>query len=352
MKTVHVAAGKTYDVLIENGLLAKTGELLRRTLGAPCKAAIFTDDTVGQLYGERVEEALRTSGFETCRFVFVHGEEQKTLRTWTDMLDFLSQNHLTRADVIVALGGGVVGDMAGFAAASYLRGIRFMQIPTTLLAMVDSSVGGKTGVNLTAGKNLVGAFHQPCIVLCDPDTLKTLPEETFADGAAEVIKYGVLGDEELFERLAGGAWQQRIMDVIESCVSAKAALVEADEKDTASRQLLNLGHTIGHAIEKCSGYGVSHGRAVAIGLVYAARIARKLQLCAANVPDRIEKCLLANQLPISAPYAAEELHRAALSDKKRGGEQITFVLPHRIGRCELHSINVARLGQWIAYGKE
>lgn len=343
MKTVHVAAGRPYDVLIERGLLAETGEILKQTLGRTCKAAILTDDTVDALYGQQVEYALKQSGFEVCRFAMPHGEENKNLAVWGTMLDFLSQNQLTRSDVIVALGGGVVGDMAGFAAASYLRGVKFMQIPTTLLAMVDSSVGGKTGLNLPSGKNLAGAFYQPVKVLCDPDALWTLKPEQLADGVAEVIKYGVLGDEAMFELLKDGKWHAEMLSVIETCVRAKAKLVEEDERDTGSRQLLNLGHTLGHAIEKCSQYTISHGHAVAIGMVYAARLAAKTGLCDETVCERIEECLKANRLPVSAPYSADELCSVALSDKKRAGNTLIFVLPETIGHCRLTKMDVAEL---------
>lgn len=352
MRRVHVEAGKPYDVWIERGLLAKSGELLRETLGRTCTAAILTDDTVDALYGDQVEKSLAANGFQTCRFAFPHGEGSKNLTTWAEMLDFLSVHRLTRTDVIVALGGGVTGDMAGFAAASYLRGIHFMQIPTTLLAMVDSSVGGKTGVNLPAGKNLVGAFCQPCVVLCDPDTLNTLPHAYFTDGVAEVIKYGVLGDRELFEKLAEKNWQQEIEQVIETCIAAKARLVKEDERDTGSRQFLNLGHTLGHAIEKCSDYGISHGHAVGIGMVYATRLAARLGLCASEVEKRIEAVLLANDLPTSAPYSAEDLCGAALSDKKRAGSRLTFVFPNDIGACELRPMDIVDLPKLISVAVE
>lgn len=347
MRSVHVAAGKPYDVLIERGLLGRAGEILKETLGKTCAAAILTDDTVDALYGGAVQRALEESGFRVCRFAVAHGETHKNLATWGMMLDFLAENHLTRSDAVVALGGGVVGDMAGFAAASYLRGIQFMQIPTTLLAMVDSSVGGKTGANLPAGKNLVGAFYQPCAVLCDPDALATLPDDTLADGVAESVKYGVLGDEPLFELFAGGKWREETEKVIESCVAAKAKLVAEDERDTGSRQLLNLGHTLGHAIEKCSGFSISHGHAVAIGMVYAARLSYRLGLCGEDVRERIEKALQANGLPIGAPFDAESLCQVALSDKKRAGDQITFVLPREIGRCELTRAEIALLRDWV-----
>ena len=352
MKKVHVNAGKPYDVLIERGLIEQAGIILKETLGRTCKAAILTDDTVDALYGAQAEYALKESGFAVCRFAMPHGEENKNLSVWAAMLDFLAQNQLTRSDVIVALGGGVVGDMAGFAAASYLRGVPFMQIPTTLLAMVDSSVGGKTGLNLSAGKNLAGAFYQPCVVLCDPDALWTLKPEQLADGVAEVIKYGVLSDEPLFELLKDGRWHAEMLHVIETCVAAKARLVEEDERDTGSRQFLNLGHTLGHAIEKCSHFGISHGHAVAVGMVYAARLANRLGLCDESVQERIEAALTANALPTEAPFSAQDLCAVALSDKKRMGGTITFVLPDAIGRCELKKMDVADMPRIVKMAVE
>jgi len=352
MRCVHVAAGKPYDVLIERGLLEETGRILKETLGRTCKVAILTDDTVDRLYGQQTEYSLQQSGFEVCRFAIPHGEENKTLPVWATMLDFLARHQLTRSDVIVALGGGVVGDMAGFAASSYLRGIPFMQIPTTLLAMADSSVGGKTGLNLEAGKNLAGAFYQPVKVLCDPDMLWTLKPEQLADGVAEVIKYGILGDQALFELLSGGHWHDQMLSVIETCVSAKARMVEKDEHDAGMRRLLNLGHTLGHAIEKCSHYSISHGHAVSIGMVYAARISEKKGLCEQGVCAKISACLEANHLPVSAPYGADELYAAAISDKKRAGNSITFILPTEIGRCELHKVEVSQLPEMIRMAME
>ena len=350
MRTVHVAAGKPYDVYIERGLLKRTGDILYQTLGRICKVAVLTDDVVDPLYGGDVQTSLEKSGFEVCRYAVEHGEEHKNLTVWAQMLDFLAVNQLTRTDVIVALGGGVVGDMAGFAASAYLRGIPFMQIPTTLLAMVDSSVGGKTAVNLPAGKNLAGAFNQPIAVLCDPDTLRTLAAEFFADGAAEIIKYGVLNDKTLFELLKDGCWHDQIVPVIETCVRSKAKLVEEDERDTGSRQLLNLGHTIGHAIEKCSHFAVSHGHAVAVGMVYAARIAVSLGVCPEESAAWIKEALIANHLPVSCSYTAEELCSAALSDKKRAGSTITLVLPHMVGDCRLHKVSVDELLRLIDAG--
>ena len=347
MKTVHVSAGKPYDVFVERGLMEETGNILFETLGRTCKAAILTDDIVDELYGAKTEYSLKQAGFDVCRFAIPHGEENKNLVVWGQMLDFLASNHLTRTDVIVALGGGVVGDMAGFAAASYLRGIKFIQIPTTLLAMVDSSVGGKTAINLPSGKNLAGAFYQPAAVICDPDALWTLTPEILADGVAETIKYGILNDEALFEKLKDGRWHADIVPVIETCVRSKAAFVQQDERDTGARQLLNLGHTLGHAIEKCSDFGISHGHAVAIGMVYAASMAWKLGLCDESTVQRIRAALKANNLPCSAPYTAQQLCGVALSDKKRAGNSISYVLPYAVGDSRLYPVPVEQLEHLI-----
>lgn len=341
MRCVEVRAGRPYEVRIGRGLMDAAGEAIAQALGRICTAAILTDDTVDALYGAKVARSLSGRGFRVCRFAMPHGEAHKTLATWERMLAFLSEQGMTRTDAVVALGGGVPGDVAGFAAASYQRGVALIQIPTTLLAMIDSSVGGKTGVDLGGLKNQVGAFHQPRLVLIDPDALSTLPAATLSDGAAEAVKYGVLGDTELFERLSRGGWTEDAEWVIERCVTAKAALVAADERDTGSRQLLNLGHTLGHAIEKCSDFRFSHGQAVAVGMIYAARIARSMGLCGPEVEAGIAAALTAGGLPLAAPYGAAELAAAAMADKKRAGGEITLVLPREIGRCELVRVPAA-----------
>lgn len=352
MKTVQIQGQHPYEARIRRGLLDELGQQLHAALPAVQSVALLTDDVVYRLYGGRAEQSLQKAGLKVCCFAFPHGEEHKTLSTWADMVDFLAEHRLTRSDCVVALGGGIPGDLAGFAAASYLRGMACVQVPTTLLAMVDSSVGGKTGFNLRQGKNLVGAFHQPALVLCDPDTLATLPPEILADGAAESIKYGVLGDESLFDLLAGGDWLAKADDVIARCVAAKAELVAADEHDTGCRQLLNLGHTFAHAIEKRSHFAVSHGHAVAVGMVYAARLSCRLGLCHSDVEQRIRRANEANGLPSSAAYSADELCAVALSDKKRMGDTLTFVLPHAIGQCGLHRASLREASQWMKFAVE
>ncbi|MFR4419566.1 MAG: 3-dehydroquinate synthase, partial [Ruminococcus sp.] len=269
MKTITVHASHTYPIYVQHGLLAECGTYIRTATKAAA-LAVITDDTVESLYGAAVVSALRNAGFRVEIFVFPHGEASKCAETLLQVYDFLCEKQFTRTDAIVALGGGVVGDLAGFAAATYLRGMDFIQIPTTLLAQVDSSVGGKTAIDLKGGKNLVGAFKQPVCVLCDPDTLRTLPSATFSDGMGEVVKYGMIRDAKLFELLAAHN-QETIFSVLEdvicTCISIKRDVVEADEFDTGERMILNYGHTLGHAIEGYYHYEIySHGSAVAIGM--------------------------------------------------------------------------------------
>ncbi len=348
MRTVDVKTGMPYQVRIERGLIDRAGGELLGVLGKPCKTAILTDSTVGELYGGRVEAALRAAGFETCRYAIAPGEAHKTLADWQGMLEFMAAQRLTRSDCVVALGGGIPGDMAGFAAACYLRGVKFIQIPTTLLAMVDSSVGGKTGVNLSSGKNQLGAFYQPRLVLCDPDVLVTLPADTLADGVSESIKYGVLGEDEVFGWFENGDWMQHTEELIQRCIQAKAAVVEEDERDTGSRQFLNLGHTLGHAIEKNSDYSITHGHAVSIGMVLAAKLSNQLGLCPRQDVERLIRTLERNRLPVRTVYTAAQLTDAALSDKKRTGGTLTLVLPEKIGRCRLHPVDVTALEELIS----
>lgn len=347
MRTVDVHTGTPYQVRIRRGLLDRLGDELLALLGKPCTAVILTDRTVDGLYGSRAAASLERCGFRALRYAIEPGEAHKTLEDWHGMLTYMAHQQVTRTDCIVALGGGIPGDMAGFAAACYLRGIRFVQVPTTLLAMVDSSVGGKTGVNLENGKNQVGAFYQPRLVLCDPDVLSTLPADTLADGVSESIKYGMLGETEVFDWFEDGDWSAHTEELIQRCVQAKANVVEADERDTGCRQFLNLGHTLGHAIEKNSDYAITHGHAVAIGMVLAAKLAVQLGLCEKDTVARLTATLERNALPTETAYTAAQLTSAALSDKKRTGGTLTLVLPEKVGHCMLHPVEVAQLEQLI-----
>ncbi|MBQ8141048.1 MAG: 3-dehydroquinate synthase [Clostridia bacterium] len=350
MKTIKVKASVEYDVIIDKDILSRAGELSVPVCGV-CSACIVTDDTVDALYSRELEESLASAGFKVIKFVIPHGEASKSTASLVSLLEFLAENKMTRSDCIFALGGGVVGDLAGFAAAVYLRGIKFIQLPTTLLAAVDSSVGGKTAVDLAAGKNLAGAFHQPSLVICDYKTLGTLTPEIFADGCAEVVKYGIINDRPLFELLQSGI-RENLEEVIASCVLNKSKIVAADEFDTGMRQLLNLGHTVGHAIEARSNFGISHGCAVSMGIAIVTRAAVKLGICpAADLADVLD-ILKKYSLPTVCPYGADELVDTALGDKKRFGNTISLVLPFAIGDSRLYKINVSELKDFIQKGLE
>ena len=333
MKIVDVGVGEGYNVVIERGLLDRAGELLQSVLGK-CRLAVITDDKVDELYSDRLRRSLESAGYETVEYVFKNGEESKNARTFIDILEVLAENHLCRSDAIIALGGGVVGDIAGFAAATYLRGIRFVQIPTTLLACVDSSVGGKTGIDLEAGKNLAGAFYQPSLVICDPDVLETLDYKVFCDGCAEVIKYGVIRDETIFDML-NDPENLDIESIIARCVEIKRDVVVFDEKEQGLRQILNFGHTFGHAVEKLSDYKISHGSAVAIGMAVITRACVLEGICKKEYSERLETLLKKYELPICTEFGEDELFEVILSDKKRKADYITLVLPKGGGECEL-----------------
>lgn len=349
MHTISIQTGRPYEVLVGRGLLAGLGELTAQACPLATRAALVSDDTVAMLYGEAAAAALAGAGLSVSRFAFPHGEENKTLSTYGRLLSFLARERLTRTDCIVALGGGVTGDLAGFAAATYLRGVDFVQAPTTLLAAVDASVGGKTAVDLPEGKNLVGAFHQPALVVCDTGTFATLPEEALACGMAELLKHGVIADEALFDSLAAGRPADLAAAVARS-VEIKGQIVAGDERDNGTRQCLNLGHTAGHAVELLSGLTIPHGEAVAIGMALVARAAHATGRCAADVPARIEAALARNGLPVRCPFDAHALAGAVLSDKKRRGDTVTLVIPEAIGRCALCPTPVGALEAFFASG--
>ncbi|MBQ8514474.1 MAG: 3-dehydroquinate synthase [Ruminococcus sp.] len=345
MKTITVHASQTYDIFIENGLLDACGTILKQTTKAQ-KAAIITDDTVEALYGARVRASLEKEGFEVIQFVFPHGELSKCSATLNQIYDFLCENSMTRTDCLVALGGGVVGDITGFAAATFLRGMDFVQIPTTLLAQVDSSVGGKTAIDLPGGKNLVGAFKQPVCVICDPRTLDTLPPEIFSDGMGEVIKYGMIRDAALFDLVAAHTQESIsavLEEVIAACIAIKRDVVEADEFDTGERMILNYGHTLGHAIESYYHYETySHGSAVAAGMCMMAA-----KTCDPEVTERLKKCVKAYNLPTEVPADIRALVPLCGKDKKRAASQLRFIVCRVIGRAEIHTMPFDSFSLWM-----
>lgn len=348
MITVSVNASQSYDVLIGEHLLADSGNYV----SAFChgKVAIISDTNVWPIYGASISQSLTDSGLTPIHFVFPAGEESKNATTYLEILNFLAENKITRSDLIIALGGGVVGDITGFAAATFLRGISYIQIPTSLLAMVDSSVGGKTAIDLPAGKNLVGAFKQPKLVLCDISTLLTLPRELFLDGCAEVIKYGMLYDAELVTYLQQAGENFDRETVIAKCVAFKRDVVQEDEFDTGSRQRLNLGHTIGHGIEAKSNFTISHGQAVAAGMAIVTKAAMVKGFCSQKTYDMLISLLQRFSLPTGSSYAADALYRSALSDKKRSGGTVNLIIPREIGNCDIVPTPVTELESFIKAG--
>ena len=349
MSTVHVRASGSYDVVIASGCLQELGSRTAALVKGR-KVCVVSDDAVYALHGAKAAESLQAAGFAVSTFVFPHGEQSKNGQTFLELVNALAEAGLTRSDVLVALGGGVTGDLTGFASACYLRGIACVQVPTSLLAMVDSSVGGKTAIDLPAGKNLCGAFCQPKLVLCDPELLQTLPSDIFRDGCAEVIKYAILGDKPLFDKLKNGI-SDDLEAVITACVDAKRQLVEEDEFDTGSRQFLNLGHTLGHAVELGSDFTLSHGQAVSVGMSMMARAAAKFGFCTESTRDEILDMLTRYGLPIATDQNDEDICRVALGDKKRRGGTITLVVPRAIGDCVLHPVSVEELPQWVQAGR-
>ena len=348
MKSVRVPASKEYEVIIGSGIISTLGEKCVSLLGKR-RCIVITDSNVAPLWLGKAVDSLEKSGIDVITYIFPAGEESKSAKTLFDILEFMADNRLTRTDFAVALGGGVTGDMTGLAASLYLRGIPFVQVPTTLLAAVDSSVGGKTAVNLTAGKNLMGAFYQPSLVVCDTDTLSTLSPEIFADGMAEVIKYGVIFDRELFDAVKHGNIKDNTENIIARCVELKRDVVEKDEFDKGDRQLLNFGHTMAHSIEKLSNFEISHGSAVAIGMVIAAKASIALGWSDEDCTDGIIEANRNNNLPCECTFSPEELADAALSDKKRTGGEITFIVPKKIGECVLKKLPVDVLKEIAEY---
>jgi 3-dehydroquinate synthase len=343
-----VNTSKPYRILIERGCLKCVGEEAVRIFPHGAKAAIVTDSNVGPIYAQTVASSLQAAGFSPFVFTFPAGEKQKRMNYILDMYAAFSEHELTRSDFVVALGGGVTGDMAGFAAATYLRGIRFLQIPTSLLAQIDSSVGGKTGIDLPYGKNLVGAFHQPSLVLIDPDTLSTLPDLYFADGMAEAIKYGCIRDRALFDKIACGDIKGNIESVIFRCVDIKREFVERDELDNGDRMLLNFGHTFGHALEKLHGYkDLTHGQAVGIGMVMMSKCGEAAGLTEPSTAEQIADVLTKYGLPISDSIPPKQIEEVTRFDKKSRGDRIHLVLIKKIGESFLHTVTREELSRFM-----
>lgn len=349
MTTVHIAASREYDVTIERGLIDRIGEESIKLLH-PGKAVVISGELVFPLYGERVIASLKRAGFEVLSFIHETGENAKSIETYGKLLNFLCDNRVSSTDCLFALGGGVTGDLCGFAAATYVRGMSFIQIPTTLLAAVDSSVGGKTAINLNAAKNQAGCFYQPLAVFCDPDTLSTLSEDIYRCGCAETIKYGILGDATLFAQLEEMHIRHQEEQVIARCVEMKSEIVNQDEFDKGLRRVLNLGHTFGHAVEKCSAFVIPHGFAVSIGTAIMMRAAAKKGYCSLTDRDRVLSLLRSYGLPTETEYSAEELFDASCSDKKIASGKMHLVIPKAIGTVVVETISIDDMLLWLKAG--
>lgn len=329
---IEVKTDRPYTVTVERGALDRVGEIARPLKKPGTRVMLISDSNVMPLYGGRVRASLEGAGFPVSEFVFPAGEEHKQIATVCDMYRALSEGGFTRTDLVVTLGGGVTGDMGGFAAATFLRGMDFLQVPTTMVSQADASVGGKTGVDLPFGKNLVGAFHQPIAVVTDPDTLSTLPKHFFNDGLGEVIKHGATADKELFEILEDGAALDDLERVVSRSVSIKRDFVEADTRDTGRRMILNFGHTCGHAMEKLHGFkDLSHGEAVGIGMVLACRAGEKLGVTAPGTGERIAGVLSKYGMPTEPGFTMEEIVKATALDKKSDGDTLRFILIPEVG---------------------
>ena len=351
MALVHVSASSGYDIRIERGLLGRAGEALRAALpdlGAQnadtakvkaTKVAVITDSNVKTLYAGRVEQSLRQSGFTPLVFAFEAGEASKNHHTLLEIYAFLAAHDFTRSDLIAALGGGVPGDVAGFAAATWQRGVRFIQLPTTLLAQIDSSIGGKTAVDLPEGKNLVGAFWQPSLVLCDPDALDTLDRRIFADGMGEAIKHACIRDAGLFDALSRTEPGVFTPELLRANLEIKRAVVERDEREKGERMLLNFGHTLGHGIEKLTHYTrYTHGEAVAMGMAAITRQSEKRGMTQPGTAAKLEQLLKRHGLPTECPLPVGEVAAAATGDKKRAGDDLRIILLRRIGEAFIHTL--------------
>ena len=332
MKKLSVHTLSPYTIQVGNNLLLQTATIIKSIVSSGTMV-IVSDSTVYPLYGEPLRHRLKEAGYSVFSFVFPPGELSKQMKTVIKLYDFLTKHQVTRSDLLIALGGGVVGDLTGFAAATYLRGIDYIQIPTTLLAQIDSSVGGKTAVNIPAGKNLVGAFYQPKLVLCDITLLSTLSQETLADGMAEAIKYAAIFSGNLLEQIQSEDTNTLLNHLIPSCIEWKKQLVEEDERDNGNRMLLNFGHTFGHAIEKIHHYRLyTHGQSVSLGMLLITELSEKYGLTQPGTVSTLRSALKKYGLPTEITISPKLLYQNSLNDKKRQREGVTLALIHEIGK--------------------
>lgn len=356
MEKVNVAVNKPYDVMIDKGLIKHAGTHLEDII-QDHKVMIVTDENVESFgYLGVLQEAIDGITTDIDTITLPAGEAQKSSENFIYLQERLATLNYSRSDVLIALGGGVIGDLVGFTAATYLRGIQYIQIPTTLLSAIDSSVGGKTAIDLPQGKNLVGAFYQPARVLCDLETFHSLPQATFEDGCAELIKYGMILDSDLLNALFDredplNTQSEDLAQVVKRCVEIKRDVVLEDEHDLGLRQLLNFGHTIGHALEQASNYKMSHGRGVASGMMLTQLMAENKDLTHLRMADRFNKLLnqyhLLDQITIANDYSFEEIIQSMTNDKKRRGDEITEIFPASFGKCELKKMPFEEYAGWL-----
>ncbi|MCL2588389.1 MAG: 3-dehydroquinate synthase [Oscillospiraceae bacterium] len=350
MTRIDVHASRHYQILIGAGLLNQIGAEVKTLCPEAKTVAIVTDRHVEAYYLEQVKAALTGLGFAVISYAIPPGEGSKSGVQYLAIMEWLAEQEITSSDVLLALGGGVVGDLTGFVASTCAGGVPYIQIPTSLVAMTDSSVGGKTAIDLEAGKNMVGSFYQPHLVLCDIDTLNTLPEHVFNEGMAEVIKHGMIRSASLLDQLLHESPKEHLEEIVAASVTIKRDIVQTDEFDWGDRQLLNFGHTVGHAIELLSKYQIPHGHAVAIGMMIETRAAVRKGLCAPECLSTLEHLLVRYALPTETDYKADALFDAALHDKKRLGDEIAITAPRELGTCELQTISIEELREWIALG--
>jgi 3-dehydroquinate synthase len=353
IRRIKINTGAPYDVIIGRGILSELAAHLPPNMGKT--AVIITDKNVQPLYEPAVRKALEDAGYSVLTHAFESGEKHKTPEELVSILNFMAESKVTRGDFVIALGGGIAGDMAGFAAGIFLRGIPYVQIPTTFLAAVDSSVGGKTAVNLNAGKNLAGLFYQPRAVICDPEAFKTLDDFTFADGVSEAVKHGFIHDEKLFyilSKKSRAEYMDDIVEIVARNVEIKGEIVEADEFEQGKRQLLNFGHTAAHAIEKSTNHALSHGQAVAEGMVIMSRAAYKKGYCGTDFSREISQAFSGFASEINTKFSAEKMYEAALSDKKKRGGKINIIIPERVGKCVIKEIEASELLEIFKLGME
>ena len=342
MKRITIKTNNPYDILIESGALSRVGEFLTE-IYSPRKVCVIADSTAGSLYSKCVMDSLADAGFSPSRVLFPAGEHSKNLTTYANVIEALASENLSRMDVVLSLGGGVVADIAGFVAGTYMRGIDLVHVPTTLLSAMDASVGGKAAVNLREGKNLAGVFWSPRMVICDPETFKNLRESQIQDALSEGVKNAVVSDAGLISKIREGDLEY----LLERSLSIKKSLIEVDEQDLSLRRLLSFGHTVGHCVEKASSYSISHGQAVAIGMVAEAKAAFSMGYTKTDISSELAGILRDIGLPTELRYSAEELFPLALVDKKISGDTISIVVPESIGKCTVRKITLAELSEFF-----